>query len=405
MNILVLTSVFPEESKKEQGQNITKVVYYFVKEWKRQGHNLKVIHNAHRYPYFVYCIPQKLKEKFEAKFGFPIPEIDTTKERKYKYDGIEVWRLPMFKLIPHGEHPKSVVKSQSKKIQQILKESEFIPDIIVGHWMSPQAQLLNELKTIYHCKTALVLHGKTYLNSKKFNFDNYSGSIDRLGCRSKAEAEEVKDILNLRDMPFICYSGVPEKYVCNWEQMKKKFQNIEEWRILYVGRLVNFKNVDKILMALAEIRTERYVFDIIGDGECRKELETLSEKLNIRDKVCFHGKLSREKTQEYMRKAHCFTMISTGEVFGLVYLEAMAAGCITIGTLRGGIDGVIKNGENGYLCTDKNSLELIKVYQKIFKMSYIDISNVVKNALGTAETFTDAKVAQRYLEDICSEGK
>ncbi|MCI8858067.1 MAG: glycosyltransferase family 4 protein [Lachnospiraceae bacterium] len=402
MNILILTSIFPRNNKNEQKEGITKVVYYFAKEWKKQGHNVKVIHNAHKYPHFVYRIPEKWKEKFKAKFGFPIPGIDIIKELRYTYDGIEVWRLPMLKLIPHGEHPKSVIKAQGRKIQKILEKDKFIPDVIVGHWMSPQAQLINELKPIYHCETALVLHGKTYLNSKKFDFNKYRKNIDKLGCRSITEAEEVKKILNLKKCPFICYSGVPGNYICRWEQVESKFQDIKKWRFLYVGRLVQLKNIDKILMALAVVKNKNYVLDIIGDGECQKELEKLSVKLNIRENVHFHGKLSREETQQYMRRAHCFTMISSGEVFGLVYLEAMAAGCITIGSRGGGIDGVITDSVNGYLCEDGNNKELAKIFQKILELDYIDIVDLVKNALETAENFTDEKVAQKYLKEICN---
>ena len=42
-------------------------------------------------------------------------------------------------------------------------------------------------------------------------------------------------------------------------------------------------------------------------------------------------------------------MISQGEAFGLVYLEAMARGCITIASRGEGFDGIIKDGINGFL--------------------------------------------------------
>jgi len=39
-------------------------------------------------------------------------------------------------------------------------------------------------------------------------------------------------------------------------------------------------------------------------------------------------------------------MISTDEIFGLAYLEAMAASCITIASKDGGVYGIIVDGKN-----------------------------------------------------------
>ena len=49
-----------------------------------------------------------------------------------------------------------------------------------------------------------------------------------------------------------------------------------------------------------------------------------------------------------------FVLPSVNETFGMVYLEAMSQGCIPIGTSGEGIDGIIENGKNGYLC-DRNN--------------------------------------------------
>lgn len=49
-----------------------------------------------------------------------------------------------------------------------------------------------------------------------------------------------------------------------------------------------------------------------------------------------------------MLASDCFIMISKNEAFGLVYLEAMSAGCITIASRGEGFDGVIIHGVNGF---------------------------------------------------------
>ena len=59
-----------------------------------------------------------------------------------------------------------------------------------------------------------------------------------------------------------------------------------------------------------------------------------------------------------IRNADCFVMVSSREAFGLVYLEAMAKGCIVIGTKGQGIEGIVKHGENGFLCKARDVNEL-----------------------------------------------
>lgn len=400
MNILVLTSVFPRLESSSQKEDATKVVYYFAKEWKEQGHNVKVIHNAHRYPYIVHSLPEGIKEKFKAKFGFPIPDKDITEEKYYEYDGIDVWRIPILKMIPHSDHPAYQIEKQSGKIQDILNKEDFVPDVIVGHWMSPQAQLLKSLKSRYHCKTALVLHGTTYLNSIKFDYNKYRDGIDVLGCRSVTESDYVKEALREEKNPFICYSGIPENYICDFEKIRRKYDQEDVWKFVYVGRLVQYKNIDKIIIALAKLKGLNFTLDIIGEGDSKNYLQKLCTLHNMEDKVTFRGKMSREETQKLVQQSQCFIMISEAEVFGLVYLEAMAAGCITIGSYKGGIDGVIQNGINGFLCKSGDADGLANRIEEIINLDKDEKLEIVQNALNTAKDFTDNKVAELYLKNV-----
>ena len=70
-------------------------------------------------------------------------------------------------------------------------------------------EIISELKSIYHCKTAVVLHGTDYISSSKYNSQKYLKGIDRLGVRSLSQAKQVKKLLQLDALPFVCNSGVP----------------------------------------------------------------------------------------------------------------------------------------------------------------------------------------------------
>lgn len=403
MNIVMLTSVYPHGE--DANKNATKVVQFFVREWVKQGHRVLVIHNMHRYPGLVHGIPRKIKNKLASRLGFDIPDLSDVRELRFEDEGALVWRLPIKKYIPHGEHPAFLLKAQVRRIQKILTEERFTPDIIMGHWMSPQIQIMAGLKKIYGCRTSLVLHGRGYIQDVRFDCRRYLDCVDVLGCRSRAEAEYVQQALKLEKRPFVCYSGVPDAFVerCRFDPEKFR-ESPGTWKLLYVGRLVRYKQIDKVLMALSRIRDVDFRFDIIGSGSEEEPLKKLAAELGLADRVVFHGRMPREEVLGYMQDAHCFVMISKGEVFGLVYLEAMAASCITVGSAEEGIDGVIRDGENGFLCEAGSPEALEKTLNRIFRMEGKTLEEIAGKGYATACEFTDSNVAAWYLRDVREDG-
>lgn len=398
MNILLITSVYPYPD--DLNENVTKVVRYFVQEWDKQGHTVKVIHNAHRYPSLVHLIPKSIKQRLAAKLNFYIPDFDKVKPLHINDGNVDVWRLPIFKYIPHGGHSKGVINKQVKKIVSVLEQEDFVPDIIMGHWMSPQIQIISRLKKIYNCRTSLVLHGRDYLDKSKLDYTEYLPDIDRLGCRSRTDSEYVQNLLSLSYEPFVCYSGIPDSFVCDRLYDADKFRTApDKWRFIYVGRLVSGKNIDKVIKALSKSSLKNFVFEIIGSGSEERALKNLVSELNMDDKVIFHGRLPRNEVIEHMRKSHVFVMISRNEAFGLVYLEAMAASCITIASRHEGIDGVIVDGENGLLSSAGDDNELCKVIDDLINSPVSKIRQLSENGFNTAKEFTDSNVAQWYLRD------
>ena len=398
MNILILTSVYRDPSLGSKDRS-TNVVNSFVKEWSIQGHNVVVIHNSHCFPRFLYKLPKKINELLEAKLGFPILDYEGVKEKNYYDSGAEIFRLPIKKYIPHTSPSNRAIKKQVNKINEILKKNKFKPDVVTGHWASPQMEIISKLKSSYNCKTAIVLHGLGYINSNKFSTSKYIENIDRIGTRSMYQAKVAKDILGLDKMPFVCNSGVPNVYLNHYNLYLNKYENIKKWKITFVGRLVRYKNVDSIIKALSNIE-EDWELNIVGDGAQEEELKKLSKRLKCDEKINFLGRISRDDVMDVLQDTHIFIMISTNEVFGLVYLEAMAASCLTIASKDGGVDGIIKNNLNGYLCEQGNSHDLNKLLKKIMNSEVEEIKNKAYNAYFTANKYSDYNAAERYLKEI-----
>ena len=141
-----------------------------------------------------------------------------------------------------------------------------------------------------------------------------------------------------------------------------------------------------------------YVFDIVGSGAEFKNLQQLTNELGINDHVVFHGKKSRDEAQQILKDADCFIMVSAHEAFGLVYVEAMIKGCIVVGTEGQGIDGVVIDGENGFLCKAGDVDALALLIKRIVNMPQDRLIQISKKAIETAKELSDAKVAKNYID-------
>ena len=398
MNILLMTTVYPRDDASKV-TTATKVIHYFAAEWKKQGHNVMVINNVNRLPMLIYYFPRVLRDIVKTKTGYEIPDVKMTKQRDYEYEGISVVRLPIFKAIPRGVHSTFRIRKHCYKIEKILKDKKFVPDVIIGHWASPHVQILSELKKKFPCKNAIVLHDLHYIVNDQYGINSSFENIDYVGCRSKTMALQTKDILKLDKLPFVCCSGIPDAYVEQAKYLEEK--NREPiTKFIYVGELIKRKNVDTVIQALALKKDIPWQLDIVGIGGELTNLKELAQKLAVEDRIIFHGRVSRDKVMELTQNAHCFTMVSKGEAFGLVYLEAMLSSCITVGSRAEGIDGIIVDRQNGYLCEAGNVEELSNIYNEIFVLSDSERQRVVKEAYLTACNYTDSICAKKYLEYI-----
>lgn len=404
MKILILTSVYRDYSLGNKDSSSTNIVNSFAANWARQGHEVVVVHNCHKYPDLVHRMPRKIRKFVEMKLGFGISDISAVKKKVFMDDKVTVIRLPIRKYIPHQKPSDSVLKKQCDQIKTNLRKINFVPDVITGHWASPQMELISILKSEFECPNAVVLHGTGYVTDASFGVERFLPNIDKIGVRSKFQSLQMREDLKLDYQPFVCHSGVPDDYLKQYDLNTEKYQNIKTWKFAYVGRLVDYKNIDATIKALSKLEID-WELNIIGDGAAKFRLKELTKELQLEEHVHFTGRLSRDKVMEYLKDTHCFIMISTNEVFGLVYLEAMAASCITIASRNGGVDGIIEDGVNGYLCEQGNYLELGKILSSIAGEETKKLIKVVRNGYLTANEYSDSKVAQKYLLEISTKGE
>ena len=222
--------------------------------------------------------------------------------------------------------------------------------------------------------------------------------IDVWGFRN----EVVRKSFVQRVMPvqhsFICYSGIPEDFIAT--ENKHSF-NEPLKRFVYVGEMIERKYPIQVMDALQKAYPDgNYKLTYVGDGALLNEIRNRIEQDGLKDKVLVLGKIPRDSIKTQYDDADCMVMISRSEAYGLVYLEAMARGCITIASRNEGFDGIIKDGENGFLCKAGDANELATIIHRINTLTPSERQQISENAMATARSLTDYKAAKRYIDDL-----
>ena len=133
--------------------------------------------------------------------------------------------------------------------------------------------------------------------------------------------------------------------------------------ILFVGRMVPLKGIDKLLKAITYLEKERKIELLLigGDEHSQKEiqrLKILSKSLKINKSVIFLGLVKQEMLPFFYSAADLCVVPSYYESFGLVVLESLACGTPVVATKVGGAESVIQHGKTGYVVRDNDSCRL-----------------------------------------------
>jgi phosphatidylinositol alpha-mannosyltransferase len=141
-----------------------------------------------------------------------------------------------------------------------------------------------------------------------------------------------------------------------WRPAKQQPRNTD---IAFLGRHVSRKGCIYLLKALNELKTTGKLTDqtvvIAGDGPDRQNLEAYVLSHNLSDYVRFVGYLSEEQKRQLLQTTKLAIYPATGgESFGIVLLEAMAAGAVVIGGDNPGYASVIGQAE-GSLVTPQDT--------------------------------------------------
>ena len=130
---------------------------------------------------------------------------------------------------------------------------------------------------------------------------------------------------NLLKKSTVIYNGLSIERIT---KIVKDIANTDSYNIIFVGRLMEYKGVDRLIKAfqyvIKEIRDAK--LHIVGSGPELPKLISLSKKLGLEHNIIFHGWLTRNNVLKLMASSRILAHPSLYESFGYVIVEAYALG-------------------------------------------------------------------------------
>lgn len=158
-----------------------------------------------------------------------------------------------------------------------------------------------------------------------------ASAFDRLAVNSRITGQYIENIYG-RSPDRIAYPGV---------NLTSDFSPPPALgHVLYVGRLWRHKRVDLIVKAMALARPQNKLI-IVGNGPEKPKLKRLARELGLTAKVEFVGDVSMEERKRLYKECICCVYVPVREPFGMVPLEAAAAGRPVVTSIGGGYNEIL----------------------------------------------------------------
>jgi len=157
------------------------------------------------------------------------------------------------------------------------------------------------------------------------------------------------------------------------KDLRNKIVGQSEYLVLFCGRLVERKGVQHLINAFSFLKNHNTCLIVVGGGEMLQDLQSLVEKLKIKNKVIFYGRASDDELSDLRDISDIFVCPSITdkrgitEYLGLVIPEAMESGLPVIASNVGGITDIIEHEKNGLLVKPKDPKSIADAIDRLIQ--------------------------------------
>ena len=346
MKILIIVGIFPPDI----GGPAT-FVPLIAKELINNDYRVEVI-----------CLSDTLDHD-DKIFEFKIHRI------KRRQNLILRWIVTIYKIIKHGKENDLLfvngLPMESYIANLIIRKKSLRK--VVGDWAWERGRNLN-LTTDAFDEFQNKSHN-LHLEIAKFSRGWTAKKVDLVITPSKHLKSVVNNWGVKKEKIKVIYNGT-KIIPINSESL-----DVKNIKLITVGRLAPFKNIDRIIMSLKQIafEEENIKLFIVGDGPERQNLEILVKKLKLENSVVFTGQLVEEELDKFYKNSDIYIQASGYEGMPHTLLEAISHNLSIISTPIGGTNEILENDTNGW------TVELVDGKYPSEKEIATKITHVVNN--------------------------
>lgn len=307
----------------------------------------------------------------KRKFGQAYREID----------GVKVYSIDW----PIGNIPRNIFyKFNYKALEKVYKKAvkkEGKPDIVHAYF-THQAYISALLAEKYDFKL-VVTEANSHINT-----EDITPSLYRAAEFAYEKADKLltpspdfrRKLFKKFGVDSAVVTVLPDMKIFHYSDRKPE----GEFRFASTGRLDSRKGMKELIDGFyaAFKNSPEVVLNIFGDGPEMENLQAQINELDMGQQIFLRGMVSRKVIAEKYAQSHVFALYSHTETFGLVYLEALAAGLPIIVSTCGGPEHLVRE-DNGILVKLFEKEELVQALNHM-REHYQDydpvaISKAVKN--------------------------
>ena len=139
--------------------------------------------------------------------------------------------------------------------------------------------------------------------------------------------------------------------------------------IVFLGRLADEKQIDKLIRAVAIMDPALDAkLEIVGGGELEAKLRSLAASLGIENRVTLTGFVEQDQLRDALQRGSVFAMPSTAELQSISTMEAMASGLPVVAANAMALPHLVHDGENGYLFEPGNVEDLAEKLTRVLTL-------------------------------------
>ena len=182
-------------------------------------------------------------------------------------------------------------------------------------------------------------------------------------------------------------------------------QENEVLHFLTVGRLAPWKNIDKIIHAMALLNNKgfNFIFNIVGSGPLDEKLKKLVTDLKLEKKIFFLGQKNTDELNKIYLKSDIYIQASGYEGLPHVILEAINFNLSIISTPIGGTNEILLNGKNGWVLNLKedkapDEFDLQELIKYVVESKAEDKEKILSAKNYIIHNFDEEKNLSKYIQ-------